>query len=103
MPEKGEDVAGPDSSFVSYANMDQPGADENQRTGEDMLPGGDDKVEDRAMEDNVTNGQASPMRERTTTSGSKGHAGTARDRDGDVCMHYLEEGELNPNDVSPAV
>ena len=62
MPEEGEDVARPGSLFDLYVNMDQLGVDEDQRTGEDVLTGGNDEVEDRAMEDGVTNGQASPMR-----------------------------------------
>ena len=62
MAEEGEDVARPGSLFDLYVNMDRLGADEDQRTGKDVLTGGNDKVEDRVMEDGVTNGQASPMR-----------------------------------------
>ena len=92
-------MAGPESLFNSYVNMDQLGADEDQRTGEDALPGGDDDVEDRTMEDGVTNGQASPMHERTSTSDSRDRPSAAGNRGGAVCMQHLEEGELDPNDV----
>lgn len=96
VPESGGDGPTAESLFESYLNLDQLGGDVDQGMDDGVEPdGGEDREEERAVEDAALNGPE------TSTHDEDESSLRFRSADRDVRMQSIEEGEVDPNDVAP--
>ncbi|KAF8133377.1 hypothetical protein EV363DRAFT_54573 [Boletus edulis] len=101
VPEDAEDELGPDALFDSYVNMDllEGDVDHEMVDGAPLERG--NEAEERAVENGVTNGLEASAPEQPPASRSENGPNLDGDRNGDVRIRDLEEGEVDPNEAPP--